>query len=78
MIKRSQERRRLPHHDEPARTAERRLHDDQSALSDEDLAVRKRDPFILQLNSGCDYSLLQNPAKLHRRRRHVPGQVRDL
>lgn len=32
-------------------------------LSDEDLALRKRDPLILRLNSGCDYSLLMNPAK---------------
>jgi hypothetical protein len=32
-------------------------------LSDEDLALRKRDPFILRLNTGSDYSLLQNPAK---------------
>jgi hypothetical protein len=32
-------------------------------LSDEDLALRRRDPFILRLNTGCDYSLLQNPAK---------------
>jgi len=32
-------------------------------LSDEDLALRKRDPFILRLNTGNDYSLMQNPAK---------------
>lgn len=32
-------------------------------LTDEDLALRKRDPFILRLNTGTEYSLLQNPAK---------------
>jgi hypothetical protein len=32
-------------------------------LTDEDLAVRKRDPFILRLNSGSEYSLLQNKGK---------------
>jgi hypothetical protein len=32
-------------------------------LTDEDLALRKRDPFILRLNTGSEYSLLQNPAK---------------
>ncbi len=30
-------------------------------LTEEDLALRKRDPFILRLNSGSDYSLLTNP-----------------
>jgi hypothetical protein len=32
-------------------------------MSDEDLAVRKRDPLILRLNSGSEYSLLQNKGK---------------
>jgi hypothetical protein len=32
-------------------------------LTDEDLAVRKRDPLILRLNSGSEYSLLQNKGK---------------
>jgi hypothetical protein len=32
-------------------------------LTDEDLALRKRDPFILRLNTGSDYTLMQNPAK---------------
>jgi hypothetical protein len=32
-------------------------------LTEEDLALRKRDPFILRLNTGSDYALLQNPAK---------------
>jgi hypothetical protein len=32
-------------------------------LTEEDLALRKRDPFILRLNTGSDYSLMQNPAK---------------
>ena len=32
-------------------------------LSDEDLALRKRDPFILRLNAGSEYSLLQNKSK---------------
>ena len=30
-------------------------------LTEEDLALRKHDPFILRLNSGSDYSLLTNP-----------------
>lgn len=33
------------------------------SLTEEDLALRKRDPFILRLNTGSDYSLMQNPAK---------------
>jgi hypothetical protein len=33
------------------------------SLTEEDLALRKRDPFILRLNTGSDFSLLQNPAK---------------
>jgi hypothetical protein len=32
-------------------------------LTEEDLALRKRDPFILRLNTGSDYSLMTNPAK---------------
>ena len=32
-------------------------------LTEEDLALRKHDPFILRLNSGSDYSLLTNPGK---------------
>jgi hypothetical protein len=32
-------------------------------LSDEELAVRRRDPFIIKLNSGGDYSLLSNPGR---------------
>jgi hypothetical protein len=32
-------------------------------MTDEDLAVRKRDPLILRLNSGSEYSLLQNKGK---------------
>jgi hypothetical protein len=32
-------------------------------LSDEDLAVRTRDPLLLRLNSGVEYSLLQNKGK---------------
>jgi hypothetical protein len=32
-------------------------------LTDEDLALRKHDPFILRLNSGSDYSLLTNPGR---------------
>jgi hypothetical protein len=30
-------------------------------LSDEELAVRRRDPLIIKLNSGSEYSLLTNP-----------------
>jgi hypothetical protein len=30
-------------------------------LSEEELAVRRRDPLIIKLNSGSDYSLLTNP-----------------
>jgi hypothetical protein len=32
-------------------------------LSDEELSVRRHDPFIIKLNSGGDYSLLQNPGR---------------
>ncbi len=32
-------------------------------LTEEDLALRKHDPFILRLNSGSDYSLLTNPGR---------------
>jgi hypothetical protein len=32
-------------------------------LSDEDLAVRTRDPLLLKLNSGMEYSLFQNKGK---------------
>lgn len=32
-------------------------------LSDEEIVVHSRDPLVLQLNSGNEYSLLQNPAK---------------
>jgi hypothetical protein len=32
-------------------------------LSDEDLAMRTRDPLLLRLNSGVEYSLLQNKGK---------------
>ncbi len=32
-------------------------------LTEEDLALRKHDPFILRLNSGSDYSLLTNPGQ---------------
>ena len=44
-------------------------------LSDEELAVRRRDPFIVKLNSGGDYSLLTNPGSLHRGHRHVSGSL---
>jgi len=32
-------------------------------LSEEELAVRRRDPFIIKLNSGSEYSLLTNPKR---------------
>jgi hypothetical protein len=32
-------------------------------LSEEDLALRRRDPFIVKINSGSEYSLLSNPGR---------------